>query len=817
MLIFEPSTLNFAMTDLRFAFRQLVKAPGYTALAIIALALGIGANTAIFSAINTLFLRPLPFAEPEKLVRVWGAFADRGLQQANLSWPRYTAFRDQQEAFADLAAQSFTGFTLTGRGEPERIQASRVSSHFFATLGLQPKLGRAFTDAEDRPGGANVILLGHEFWQRRFNGNPDILGQSLVLDGTPRAVIGIMPPARGLAFLTQQVWAPRPFETEGISADLRDRGTGYLLVYGRLKPDATREQADRQLRVVSARYSDADPARVDAKAGLSVIALQEDLVGGQRPTFYTLLAAVGCVLLVACANVANLLLARFTAGRKEIAIRTALGAGRVRIVAQFLAESVLTAALAGGLGIILAVWGLAALAHVGENFIPRAAELSVDGTVLAFAVALSLVTGLALGIVPALRASHADPNDALKDSNRGSSDGRHTGRLRAGLLVAEVALSLVLLVGAALLVQSFRHLQQVDPGFHFEGIATFNLGLPPGQYPTLTRQAQLYEQVIEKLRALPGVTGAATTASLPATADGFARSPAAVEGRPLPPINERILTLRSTISPGFFNALGIPLKQGRDFTWRDREGAAAVVIINEVMARQLFPGENPVGRRLITGIQSIPREIVGVAGAVRSQNFTAPPREEMYYPAAQVDGAFQTVIVRSTRPAAALQAEIVAAVHSLDGGLPVGEIQSYAELLAQAVADRRLLLRLLGAFSVVALALAGMGVYSVIGYGVAQRTREIGIRLALGAAPGTVVAMIVGEGIRLVVLGVAIGLGASFALTRLMAQLLFGVSTTDPFVLGFVSLFLTAVALLACWLPARRATKVDPMNALRAE
>jgi putative ABC transport system permease protein len=457
------------------------------------------------------------------------------------------------------------------------------------------------------------------------------------------------------------------------------------------------------------------------------------------------------------------------------------------------------------------------LARFGEDFIPRAAELSLDVRVLGFAVALSLFTGVALGIVPALRASHTDPGEALKDSSRGSSGGRHTGRLRAGLLVSEVALSLVLLVGAALLLQSFRHLQRVDPGFHFENITTFNLGLPPGQYPTLTRQGQLYEQLAEKLRAIPGVTHAASTASLPAVPDGFSRSPAAVEGRPVPPVNARAIVLRSTTTPGFFEALDIPIKQGRDFTWRDREGTPAVVIINEVMAQRLFPGENPIGRRLITGIQSIPREIVGVAAAVRAENLTQPAGPEMYYPAAQVDGTFQTIVARSTRPAATLRAEIAAAVHSLDGGLPVGEVHSYSELLTQAVADRRLMLILLGAFAGVALALAGMGIYSVIAYSVAQRTQEIGIRMALGAAPGTVVAMILREGMQLAALGLAIGLAASLALTRLMTQLLFDVSATDPFVLGVVSLFLAVVALFACLVPARRATKVDPMIALRAE
>lgn len=805
------------LSDLRHALRQLRKSPGYTALAVIALALGIGANTAIFSAINTLFLRPLPYTEPAQLVRVWGAFPERGLEQANLSWPRYTAFRDQQKSFTDLAAQSFTGFTLTGNGDAEQVQGARVTQRFFATLGIQPLIGRTFTAEEDLPGGPGVVLLSHSFWQRRFGGRASIVGESIVLNGRPQTVIGILPPTLGFPFVQQQVWAPRPFEQEGITPDLVERGTGFLFVYGRLIPGASRLQAEEQLKVISHRYGVASPEKVDANAGLSVVSFQEDLVGGQRPMFFTLLAAVSCVLLVACANVGNLLLARFTARRKEIAIRTALGAGRGRIVRQFLVESVLTAAIAGLIGVLLSLWGLSALARIGENFIPRANELSLDRNVLAFAVVLSLLTGVVLGIVPAWRASHTDPNESLKDSSRGSTGGRHAGRLRSGLLVAEISLSLVLLVGAALLVQSFRRLQHVDPGFRSEGIVTFNVGLPDSQYPTIVRQTQFFQQLMEKISQLPGVTRTATTSGLPVAAGGSTRSPAAIEGRALPPLNERMIVVRSTISPGFFAALDIPIKQGRDFSPRDRNDTPAVLIINEVMAKRLFPGENPIGRRLITGIQSIPREIVGVAGAVRSQSLTEPPHEEMYYPAAQLDGAFQSVVIRSTRPAASLRSELVAAVHTLDAGIPVAEVQSYTELLEQAIADRRLMMMLLGSFAVLALSLAGMGIYSVIAYGVAQRTNEIGIRMALGAAPGRVVGLILKEGMRLALLGLVIGMAASIALTRLMSRLLYDVSATDPSVLGGVSLFLAAVAALACWFPARRATKVDPMVALRTE
>jgi predicted permease len=659
-------------------------------------------------------------------------------------------------------------------------------------------------------------VLSHAFWQRRFGGDRNIIDQAVVLNGTPFTVIGIMPPSVKFPFNQTHIWLPRVFEQEGLPPDLIERGTGYLTILGRLKPGVTRAQAEEQLRVIDRRYQTANADKVDSKAGMSVVSFHEDLVGEQRPMMLTLFAAVGCVLLVACANVANLLLARFTGRRKEIAIRTALGATRTRIVLQFLAESVLTAGIAGILGTLLAVWGLDLLKKVAEDFLPRVIEINLDLNVLGFALALSLVTGLVLGLVPALHASRSDPIDSLKDSSRGST-GRQAGRLRSILLVAEVALSLVLLVGAVLLIDSFRRLQKVDPGFRAEGVTAFFVGLPPGSYPDENRQALFFQNAIEKLKGLPGVTNASAASTLPAANGGNTRSPAAVEGRPLPAVSERTIALRSTTSPGFFEVLGIPLKQGRDFTWQDRSGAPNVVIINETMAKKFFPGENPIGRRLITGIASIPREVVGVVGDVRMENVSLPPGVEMYYPAAQVDGAFMTMIVRSSRPASSLRSELIAAIHSLDPGLPIDQVQPYTELLAGASADRRLSMYLLGGFAGLALALAGMGIYSVIAYGVAQRTNEFGIRFALGAAARDVIGLVMKEGLRLAVVGLVVGLGVSFAITRLMRRLLFEVSPTDPWLYTGVALFICSVAALACFVPALRATRIDPMQALRAE
>jgi predicted permease len=804
------------MRDIRYAFRQLMRQPGFTILAVVALALGIGANTVLFSAINTLFLRPLSYPQPEQLVRVWGSFPERGLDRANVSWPRFTAWRDQQQSFTEFAAQSFTGFTMTGRGDPVNINGLRVTENFFRTLGVQPLLGRVFNPDEDRPGGANVALLSHTFWQKNFGGENNILGQTITLNGTPFTVIGVLPPTITFPFARQQVWLPRVFEQEGLPPDIIERGTGYLTILARMKPGLSRAQVDEQMRIIDRRYQTANPEKVDAKAGISVVSFHEDLVGPQRPMLLTLFAAVGCVLLVGCANVANLLLARFTARRKEIAIRTALGATRARIVFQFLAESVLTASIAGVLGVLLAIWGLDLLKKVAENFLPRVTEISLDVSVLFFAVGLSLATGLVLGLVPALHASRSDPIDSLKDSSRGST-GRQAGRLRAGLLIAEVALSLVLVVGAVLLVDSFRRLQNVDPGFRAQGITTFFVGLPPGSYPDVERQGLFFQNALEKLKALPGVTHAAGASNLPAADNGNTRSPAAVEGRPLPPVSDRTIAVRSTITPGFFETLGIPIKQGRDFNWRDRPNAPLVVIINESMAKKLFPGENPIGRRLITGIASIPREVVGVSGDVRAENLSLPPGLEMYYPAAQIDGALLSVVLRSERPPSSLRTEAIAAVHSLDPGLPIDQVQSYTALLSQASADRRLSMYLLGGFAGLALALAGMGIYSVIAYGVAQRTNEFGIRFALGAAARDVIGLVMKEGLRLSLVGLVVGLGLSFAVTRLMQRLLFEVSPSDPLLYTGVALFICAVAALACFVPAMRATRIDPMQALRTE
>jgi predicted permease len=806
------------LTDLRFALRQLVKHRGFTAVAILTLGLGIGANVAIFSAINTLFLRPLSFVEPQRLVRIWGAFPDRGLDQANLSYPRFEYLRDQMKVFTDVAAQSFTGLTLTGRGDPEQLQACRVSGSFFTTLGVQPQLGRNFLPGEDRAGGASVVLLSDEYWQKHFNRSPQVIGQTLTLDNRPYTVIGVLPATFKFPYNGTPLWITRPFEQEGVTPDLLRRGTGYLVVTGRLKPGIGLEQVNEQLKVINARYSATNADKVDAGAPIFARFFQDDLVRGQRPTFLVLLSAVGFVLLIACANVANLFLVRLTARRKEIAIRTALGATRRSIIRQFLTESVLTALGAGFLGSLLAVWAVDLLARVATDFIPRAAEITLDLPVLGFALALSLFTGLLMGGMPAWQASHADVNETLKDATRGNTGGRASARLRSALFVGEVALSLVLLIGAGLLLRSFARLQNVSPGFQPENLVTFNLQLSPGQYPDEVKLTAFYEQLTARLGALPGVTAAAGINNAPIINGGNTRSPFVVEGDTIPPMNERKLAIRANTLPGYFAVMGIPLTQGRDFDWRDRTGRPNVVIISQATARRLFPnGENPLGRRLITGIASVPREIVGVAGDIRAENLAEAPGDTMYYPEAQLGDGGLSFMLRTTRPAAGVRDEIRAAVHALDPGIPVDQVQPLSSLIADSISDRRLVMGMVGAFALLALVLAGLGIYGVIAYSVAQRTGEIGVRMALGATPGTIVSLVLGEGLRLTLLGLALGLLVSIALTHLLAAQLYDVSATDPLIYAGVATFLIVVASLACWLPALRAARINPITALRSE
>jgi len=805
------------LSDLKFAVRSLARTPGFTAVAVIALALGIGANTAIFSIINTIFLRPLPYAEPGRLVRLSSTQPEKNFDHIDFSYPRFLAIRDGQTVFSDLGLGVLTAFTVTGRGDADQVFGIQVSASYLPTLGVLPRLGRNFTAKEDQPGGAPVVLLSDNYWRKHFNSDPGVLGQTLTLNGLPHTIVGVLPPALSSFPLNQtELWTPRPAEVPFLAPSQLEGGGFFFQVIARLKPGVTLAQARENVKVLAASYQQAHPTNTDAATKADVSWWLDDLVGNQRPTYALLFGAVGCVLLIACANVANLLLARFVGRRKEIALRFALGASRGQVVRQLLLESTLLALGGGAVGLLLAQWGLSAFARVGQNFIPRSLELSLDPRALAFTFGAALLTGLGMGLIPALHAAKQDANDALKESSRGSSGGAAQGRLRSTLLVGEIALSLVLLIAASLLLTSFARLQRVSPGFNPQGVFVGFIAVPPTKYPAPVALANFYQRITDRLAAIPGARSVALSDSLPLSG-GSGPAPIAVVGRVVPPLGDRPNALRHLVTPNSFATLGIPLQRGRDFNLRDRPDSPPTVIINESFAKLYFPTEDPIGHQLITGMGQKISEIVGVVSDTHTVNLNTPPQPEYFLPALQRPETFTTIILRTEGDPAGLTNVVRAALRDVDPDQPLLNPQTYPSLIAQSVADRRLVMLLLAAFAGLALVLACLGVYSVMAYVVSQRTGEIGIRMALGASPAGVLQMILRQCLRLTLIGVGVGLAVALVLTRLMQQLLFGVQAHDPLIYGGISLLLCAVAALACWLPARRATKVDPMTALRSE
>lgn len=799
-------------TDLRYAWRQLAKSPGFTFIAVLALALGIGANVALFSVINSVLLRPLPYHEPGRLVRLSSTNEQQNFTRIGFSYPRYLAVQSGHQVFSDLAFSVGNGFTITGRGDPQQVFGTHITANFLPTLGVQPLLGRNFSADEDRPGGEPVVLLGHTFWQRHFNADPSVLGQALTLDGRPHTIIGVLPPAMSaFPFNQQQVWVPRPAEVPFLVPAQLNGGGFFFQAIARLKPDSSLTQAQENMDVLAASYRDAHPKNVDAPSRIELVPLLEDAVGDQRRTYLLLFGAVGCVLLIACANVANLLLARFVGRRKEIAVRFALGARRAQVVRQLVIESLLVAIIGGGLGVVLAQWSLGALVTLGENLIPRAQEIALDPIALGFAVAIALATGVGMGVLPALQAAHVDVNDALKDATRGSSGAGN--RLRSILLVAEIALSLVLLIAAGLLLTSFARLQGVAPGFEPSGVFTAQIAPSPQKYRG-EKLVTFYAQLNEKLKTLPGVKAAALTDRVPLTGNQTP-APVAVAGRPVPPMSERPNANRHLVSPRYFTTLGIPLRAGRDFDERDSSKVPHVVIINETFAKKHFPDEDPLGRTLITGMGQMPSQIVGVVADVHSTNLNTPPEPDYFLPALQRPENFTSLLVRTEGDPAGATSLVRAALKDIDPDLPLLNPQPLTALIAQNLANRKLAMFLLAGFAGLALLLASIGVYSVMAYLVTQRTAEIGIRMALGASPENVMGMVLQQGLRLALLGIVVGLAVAVSVTRLMQQALFGVQPHDPLIYAGLSLTILVVAALACWLPARRATKVDPLTALR--
>ncbi len=795
--------------DLRYGLRMMRRSPGFAAVAVLTLALGIGANTAIFSVINAVLLRPLPYRDPARLVTVlhdgWKPVAPANF----LDW------REQSGAFESMAAAQLWSLTMTGRDRPEQLEVLQTSAEIFHVLGVDAALGRTFAAGEDQPGREHVVVLSHGFWQRRFGGVADVVGQQVTLDGEPYTVVGVMPPEFQFApfWATHaEAWVPL-----NLGRRVNDRRGQSLRVFARLKPGVTLERAQAEMETINRRLAEQYP-RENEGLTVSVDPLHEKVVGKSRPALLIILGAVGFVLLIACANVANLMLAKSALRQREIAVRIALGASRMRVVRQLLTESLLLSLAGGAAGLLLAYWSNTALASLGPDTLPRVRTASLDSAVLLFTLGLSVFVGLLFGLAPALRSTKTDLTESLKSRAQGSARGRRHERVRQLLVVGEIAVSLVLLAGGGLMMRSFLRLTSVDPGFDPRGVTTATVRLAGPRYATDEQRAAFFQRLTAQLNSLPGVKSASAINHLPLGGDvwtfGFT-----VEGRPATPEAERPSAVYRVVRPDYFRTMGAALLKGRDFTERDDANSPGVVIVNEALARRQWPGEEPLGKRItVNGEGAKPREVVGVVKDLKQGEWASEPQPEMYLPHLQAASPrSMTLVIRASSDASELGAEVRREVWAVDSDLPVSQVTGMEEVVSNSVGQQRFNTLLIGLFAATALILAAVGVYGVMSHAVAQRTHEIGVRLALGARGRDVLGMIIGQGLRLTFVGLAVGLAGALALMRVMNSLLYEVSATDPLVFGGVAAALTLSALLACYVPARRATKVDPMVALRYE
>jgi len=817
------------LQDTRYGARMLRKSPGLTSVAVLSLALGMGAISTIFSFVNGIMLRPLPYAEPDRLVLVDETAFNRGRESMNVSFPNFVDWRERNHSFEDIGCYTDGGFIIGAGGsmnggggspagsqsgggaEPEQLKGAFVTQGLFEILGVAPILGRTFTAEEDQPDHDQVVILSNGLWQRRFGSDPAVIGQTVLLNNRSRTVIGVMP--KGFQFPeVAEAWGPLALNTK-----LWTRNDHGLLSIARLKPGVTLEQAQAEMISVASAIEEQNPV---TNEGLSVTltSLRAGLVGDYKKALLILLGVVAFVLLIACVNVANLLLARSTARQKEIAIRAALGANRKRIFRQLLTESLLLGMISGALGLVLAMWGMDLLLRAIPIDIPFWMKFDLDGRVLAFTGACALLTGFVFGTVPALEASNPDLNETLKEGGRsGAGLGRH--RLRSLLVVAEIALSLVLLVGAGLMMRSFISLQQVNAGINPQGVLTMYIALPGAKYRGPEKRIAFFSQLLERVRAIPGVKSAGTNTGMPLAGNNWGRS-LTVEGFPVLSVGEAPAVNHCVISSDYFSAMGVAMLKGRDFDDRDTREAPKVTIIDERLAREYWPEDDPIGKRIRFG----PPEdnepwhtIVGVVGDVRHERLDASTRKSVYLPFAQMPIGGSGLAIRTAGRPRDLISAVRSQLRDLDPDLPLTQVMPMTEVVARSVWQPRLYTALFGVFAAVALILATIGIYGVMSYAVTQRTREIGLRMALGAQRQDVLKLVVGQGVLLASIGVGIGLVAALALTRLMSSLLFGVTTTDPITFAAVSVLLAGVALGACFVPALRAAKVDPMVALRYE
>ena len=806
------------LKDIRYGIRGLLKRPGFTIIALVTLALGIGANTAIFSVVNAVLLRPLPFPNPEELVIVWEDATYAGFPHNTPAPANYVDWKNQNQSFADMAASHETSFNLTGDGEPERVSAYSVTSNFFPLLGVQPLLGRSFLTEEDRPGANKVAVLSYSLWQSRYGADRNVLNREILLNGEKHSVIGVMPASFQFFEKDARLWVPIALDPENWA----NRGGHYLKVVARLRPGVSLSQAQADMQAIMRRIAMDHPEEtMEGKLGAVVLPMRDELVGDARGSLIVLLVAVAFVLLIACANVAGLLLARAVGRRKEIALRMALGAGRSRVIRQLLTESLLLAAAAGVIGSLLAYASFAFLQGLVPEQMALAASLKLDVRILMFTLAISLITGVIFGLVPALQSANFDLNDALKQS---SGRVTSTGRLRSAMIVFEVAVSLVLLVGAGLLIQTlfqlFRQYSILEP----EKVLTMRTILPREKYKEPQLRDNYYQQVLQRVENLPGVVAAGYSTSVPLSWKG-GTSGFYPEGLTAPIPGMAYDANHRQVSTNYLKAMNVPLRQGRYFESSDNAQSLPVVIINETMARQYWPGENALGRRLKIGDPNEPgkqwKEIVGIVADIRQMGIDEPVKAEMYLPYQQITDwpgyLPRDLAIRTNGDTSNLAGPVRQIIREVDPDQPVSNVVTMAELLGEEAAQRRMGMIMLAGFAALALLLASLGIYGVLAYFVTQHTNEIGVRQALGATPRNILFLVLRKGMVLTLAGVVIGLIAAFALTRLMSSLLFGVAAADPLTFASVPLLLVLVALFACYIPARRATKVDPLVALRYE
>ena len=809
------------LQNLRYGIRMLFKRPGFSLVAILTLALGIGANTAIFSVVNATLLRPLPFKDPERVAIIWASIPRMPGATLPNSSANFVGLKAQTQTFERLAAFRSWSWQSTDSGEPELLRGARVSADFFEAVGAGPVLGRVFTPEEDLPNRAPVAIISYDLWQRQFGGEANVIGKTITLTGQSAMIVGVMPEGfrfpgganmiPGLQFaVDNDVWIPLAITEE----DRARHGNLNIAVIGRLKPGVSPLQGETELRAIQQTL----PLGTIGFT-LTAVPLHQQMVGNIRKPLLVLLATVALVLLIACANIANLLLARATSRQKEVAIRAALGAARRRIVGQLLTESLLLSLIGGAIGLLLAVWGNSLLVSLIPREVPRIHDTGLDARILLFTFAISVVTGVIFGLVPALQASRVDLNQSLKDGGRDTAAGTGQNRLRSLLVVSEVAIALVLLIGAGLLMKSFTRLLDVAPGFNPDHVLTLELqlaDLPPSRYESQDEQVKFFEQLFARLQSLPGVENAGGVLSLPLSGASESTD-VLLEEQAAAPDEQRPEADYTMVTPGYFSTLQIPLLQGRQFTAHDKKDAPLVIIINDILAARIWPGQDPIGRRLRVGFEKEQREVIGVVGSIKQMALDAPTRPAMYMPHAQAPTNRLSLLVRTKGEPLAMAAAVREQVRAIDKDVPVTRVQTMEKVLGASVAQPRFSMLLVVLFAGLALVLSTVGIYGVMAYSVSRRAREIGVRMALGAGAGQVLKLVLKDGMTLAFAGIALGLLGAFALTRLMASLLFGISAKDPLTFASVAVFLAVVAFTACYIPARRATKVDPLIALRNE